>query len=547
MTLLPSAHLDTFCRDNLPAEPTWPALSFSLPELQYPDRLNCATALLDDTIAAHGGDRPCVSSLTETWTYDELRAGANRIANVLVDECHLVPGQRVLLRGPNTPWLVACWLAVLKAGGVVVTTMPLLRSSELATLIGLTKPAIALCEDRFAEELDAVSGELRVLRYPVSRAAVGSEPDGDRLDLLAANAAEDFDAVPTSSDDVAMLAPTSGTTGQPKVTMHFHRDVLAIADTFAKHTIRATSADVFTGTPPLAFTFGLGGLVVFPLRIGASVLLLERATPTELAAVVAAHQVSVLFTAPTAYRAILRAGQASGLSSLRRCISAGEHLAQPVWQQWYEHTGVKIINGLGSTEMLHVFISAADDEIVPGATGTAVPGFEACVLDAAGKPVPDGDPGRLAVRGPTGCRYLSGDRQSAYVQDGWNITGDTYIRDAAGYFWYQARSDDMIVSSGYNIGAPEVEWVLDQHPDVVESAVIGSPDQDRGAVVHAFVVLRDGLIGDPAKVAELQAFVKAQIAPYKYPRRIDFVAALPRTQTGKLQRFRLRSAERPKG
>ncbi|HEY2042938.1 MAG TPA: AMP-binding protein [Jatrophihabitans sp.] len=541
MKLLPSAHLDTFCRDNLPAEQTWPELSFDLPELQYPDRLNCATALLEDTIAVHGGDRPCALAPHETWSYDEVRRCSNRIANVLVSECGLVPGQRVLLRGPNAPWLLACWLGVLKAGGVVVTTMPLLRRTELATLIELTRPAFALCEQRFTDDLEAVAGQVRVLTYPGSRAAAATTGEGDRLDVLAAAVSEDFDAVQTSSDDVAMLAPTSGTTGQPKVTMHFHRDVLAIADTFGKYTIQATPDDIFTGTPPLAFTFGLGALAVFPLRIGASVLLLERATPAELAELIAEHRVSVLSTAPTAYRAILRSGKASTLTSLRRCVSAGEHLPEPVWQQWYSETGVKIINGLGSTEMLHVFIAAADEQIVPGATGIPVPGYQACVLDPAGVPVPDGQAGRLAVRGPTGCRYLSGDRQTVYVQDGWNLTGDTYIRDSSGYYWYQARSDDMIVSSGYNIGAPEVEWVLDQHPDVVESAVIGSPDPERGAVVHAFVVLRDGVSGDAAKVAELQAFAKAQIAPYKYPRRIDFVDALPRTQTGKLQRYRLRS------
>jgi 2-aminobenzoate-CoA ligase len=528
MQLSPSAHVDTFCRDHLPPLDRWPDLHFDLPELVYPERLNCAEELLDETVRRFGADRPCLRTPDETWTYGDLLRRVDQLAWVLVEDFGLVPGNRVLLRGPNNPWLVASWLAVLKAGGVVVTTMPLLRPGEIATLVEITAPNLAVCDDRFTEDLVTAAPELPLLRYEedlASRCATRSEP---------------FPAVDTAADDVALLAPTSGTTGRPKATMHFHRDVLANADTFAKHVVRPEPDDVFTGTPPIGFTFGLGGLVVFPLRVGASSLLLERAAAGELAEAIAAHGVTVLFTAPTAYRAMLAAGKASALAGLRRCVSAGEHLPRTVWEEFHQATGIRIIDGIGGTEMLHVFISAADDEIRPGATGRVVPGYRAAVLDEDGAPVPDGMPGRLAVTGPTGCRYLSGDRQESYVRGGWNITGDTYIRDADGYYWFQARSDDMIISAGYNIAGPEVEQALLGHPDVVETAVVAAPDTERGAVVQAFVVLRDGVVGDAAKAAELQAHVKAVIAPYKYPRLVEFVTELPKTASGKLQRYRLR-------
>lgn len=531
MTLSPSAHLDTFCRDNLPPEHLWPTLEFTLPELQYPERLNCASALLDE-VAARGPDRPCLLSPTEQLNYGELLRRANQVAQVLTEDYHLVPGQRVLLRGPNNPWLVACWFGVIKAGGVVVTTMPLLRSPELAKLIDLTRSTLALCDHRFAEELAGVDQAPTTVLF-----------GGDGADDLQARCAAksgEFTNVDTAADDVVLLAPTSGTTGVPKATMHFHRDVLAVADTFAEYVLRPTAEDVFTGTPPLAFTFGLGGLVIFPLRIGASSLLLEKASPSELADAVATHGVTVMFTAPTAYRAMLRAGKAAQLRGLRRCVSAGEHLPAAVSDEFRTETGVRIIDGIGATEMLHVFISAADDDIRPGATGQAVPGYRAAILDFGGNPVPDGTPGFLAVVGPTGCRYLADDRQQMYVQHGWNITGDTYTRDADGYFWYQCRSDDMIISSGYNIAGPEVEEVLGAHPDVAECAVVGRPDADRGMIVHAAVVLAPGVDGDAAKARELQDFVKQTAAPYKYPRSIEFLDALPRTESGKLQRYRLR-------
>jgi 2-aminobenzoate-CoA ligase len=533
MRLSSSAHVDSFCRDRLPPPGQCPEFRFDLPDLAYPERLNCAAELLDATIARLGPGRPCLRAPgAATWSYGDLLRRANQAARVLTEDFGLLPGNRVLLRGPNNPWLVAAWLAVLKAGGVAVTTMPLLRPAEVAAITGLTEPALAVCDHRFAGDLSAGAPALTAVCYggagPADLAARCESKSGE------------FTAVATAADDVALLAPTSGTTGQPKVTMHFHRDVLAIADTFGARTIRPEPDDVFTGTPPVGFTFGLGGLVVFPLRAGASSLLIERAAPRELADLIAEHGVTVLSTAPTAYRAMLAAGKAASLKGLRRCVSAGEHLPLPVWQDFHRATGIKIIDGIGSTEMLHVFISAADDDIRPGATGRPVPGYRAAVLDENGEQVPDGVAGRLAVTGPTGCRYLSDRRQQDYVQGGWNLTGDTYLRDADGYYWYQARSDDMIISSGYNIAPPEVEQALAAHPDVAEVAVVAAPDAERGHVVQAFVVLRDGAAGGPAKVAELQAYAKGSIAPYKYPRKIEFVPALPKTSTGKIQRFRLR-------
>jgi 2-aminobenzoate-CoA ligase len=529
-----SAHVDSFCRDHLPPRATWPEFVFDLPELQYPDRTNCAVALLDEVIERFGPDRRCLLTPSgEVWTYGQVRATADRIANVLVGELGIVAGNRVLLRGPNNPWLVACWLAVLKAGGVVVTTMPLLRAGELTTVARMARISLALCDSRFADDLRAADlGDARIITY-------GGAGD-DELTGLVAGAADDFAAVETSADDVALLAFTSGTTGQPKATMHFHRDVLAIADTFSAHIVRPTPDDLFTGTPPLAFTFGLGGLLVFPLRAGAATLLIEKATPGELADLIADNGVTIVSTAPTAYRAMLASGHAAKLQSLRRAVSAGEHLPESTWHAFREATGLKLIDGIGSTEMLHVFVSAADDDIRPGATGRPVPGYQAAVLDDAGVPVPAGTPGRLAVKGPTGCRYLADLRQSVYVQHGWNLTGDTFLQDDEGYFHYLARNDDMIVSSGYNIAGPEVEEALLAHDAVLECCVVGRPDPARGQLVSAFVVLKDASTGDAALTEELQAFVKQRIAPYKYPRSITFVTTLPRTTTGKVQRFVLR-------
>ncbi|MGY1661846.1 AMP-binding protein [Geodermatophilus sp. SYSU D00705] len=528
--LSPSAHVDPFCRDHLPPPGSWPVLD--LGDLAYAERLNCATELLDGTIARSGADRPCVRAPGgPAWSYGELRARAGQIAGVLVDELGVTPGNRVLLRGPNSPELVACWLAVLKAGGVVVTTMPALRAGELAAVGQMCRPTLALCDSRLTDDLTAAAVPgMTVLTY-------GDGGPGDLLIRAAAHPGE-FADVPTAADDVALLAFTSGTTGRPKATMHFHRDVLAIADTFSAHLVRPEPDDVFAGSPPIAFTYGLGGLVVFPLRAGASVLLLEHPTPDLLADAVGEHEVTVLFTAPTAYKAIVAGGRGHRLAGLRRAVSAGEPLPAAVWHGVHEASGVRVIDGIGSTEMLHVFISAADDDIRPGCTGRAVPGYTAAVLDDHGNPVPDGTEGHLAVRGPTGCRYLDGDRQEEYVRHGWNLTGDTYIRDADGYFSYRARTDDMIISAGYNIAGPEVEQALLTHPAVVECAVVGAPDPDRGTIVKAFVVLSPEAGGVTPE--ELQEHCRQLIARYKCPRAVEFRTELPRTSTGKLQRYRLR-------
>jgi 2-aminobenzoate-CoA ligase len=533
MQLSPSAHVDTFCRDNLPPDPLWPDLRFTLPELRYPERLNAAAELLDATADTRGGGRPCLMWDGGAWSYEDLVRASNQVAWVLADELGVVPGNRVLLRGPNNPWLIASWLGVIKAGGVAVTTMPLLRAAELSAICEIARVRLALCDHRLTGELAAASaGGLRVISY-------GSAAPED-LTARAEPMPRNFAAVDTAADDVAAILFTSGTTGRPKAAMHFHREMLAIADTFSAHVLQPRADDVFTGTAPLAFAYGLGGMLVFPLRAGAATLLLERATPAELADQMAARGATVCSATPTAYRAMLAAGKAGQLRGLRRAVSAGEHLPASTWQAFYGASGVKIIDGIGSTELLHIFISSADDEIRPGATGRAVPGYEAAVVDAEGKPVADGTPGALAVKGPTGCLYLADDRQRSYVRDGWNLTGDTYIRDADGYFWYQARSDDMIVSGGYNIAGPEVEEVLLGHPDVADCAVVGLPDEARGQLVTAFVVLREASAASGTKAAELQDYVKQQIAPYKYPRTVRFLAELPRTSTGKVQRFRLR-------
>ncbi|MFP3986259.1 AMP-binding protein [Streptomyces sp. E11-3] len=537
MELSPSAYADSFCRDRLPPFPLWPELHFDLPELRYPDRLNCAQRLLDDAVTRWGADRPCLLTPTERWTYGELLRRANQVARVLTEDFGLRPGNRVLLRGPNNPWLVATWFGVLKAGGVAVTTMPLLRAAEIADLYDISRPAVAVCDHRYLDELTAADTPgLAVLAY-------GGPGELDLTRRSAAKAA-DFTSVDTAADDVALIAFTSGTTGRPKATLHFHRDVLANADTFSRHVLKPRQDDVFTGTPPLAFTFGLGGLVVFPLHVGAATLLVEQAAPRQLADLVAEHGVTVLFTAPTAYRAIMSAGVVDRLAGLRRCVSAGEALPAAVWEEFHAATGLRIIDGIGATEMLHVFISAADDDIRPGSTGKPVPGYRAAVVDEEGRPVPDGQPGLLAVTGPTGCRYLSDPRQTAYVKDGWNLTGDTYVRDQDGYFWYVARSDDMIVSSGYNIAGPEVEKALAAHPYVEECAVVGAPDDQRGTIVKAYVVLCADAAADDTTVKALQHHVKQTIAPYKYPRAIEFVGALPRTSTGKIQRGELRKQAR---
>ncbi|MFL6051495.1 MAG: AMP-binding protein [Actinoallomurus sp.] len=547
MQLSPTAHVDTFARDHLPPFEQWPRLEFTTDGLTYPERLNAAAELIDAAVVTFGPDRPAIRTDTgEIWTYGELRKRANQVAQVLVEDHRLVPGNRVLLRSPNNPWAVACWLGVLKAGGIVVTTMSALRVRDLVPVVTKIRPAVALVDHRFAADAEAVcqadAPDMTILIF-------GGSADDDLVRRCATKSGE-FDNVLTAADDVALFGPTSGSTGTPKVTSHFHRDLLSIDNTFGRAILRLNSDDVVASTAPLAFTFGLGMLVVFPLRAGACVFLVESATPARLADLVEEHGITALATAPTAYRQILKEGKISKLRGLRVAVSAGEHIPQAVWEEIEAAIGLKIIDGIGSTEMLHIFISAAGEDIRPGATGKPVPGFWATILDQEGKELPAGVEGRLAVIGPVGCRYLDDDRQGIYVVNGWNVTGDTFYRDVDGYFYYCARTDDMIVSSGYNIGGPEVESAVNTHPDVIESAVVAKPDPERGAIVCAFIVLRDGVDGDAAKAREIQDHVKQNLAPYKYPREIRFVTSLPRNPSGKLQHYILRNtieAERTGG
>jgi 2-aminobenzoate-CoA ligase len=532
-----SAHIDTFARDNLPPRADWPDFLFNLPELKYPDRLNCVTELLDRWIASGRGEEPCLIAPSETLTYAQLSERVNRIANVLVRDLGMVAGNRVLLRAANNPMMVAAYLAVMKAGGVVIATMPLLRAKELCYPIAKAKIALALCDATLADEMEkakAQSPDLQRLVYWGAGRADALEA------LMAKPGYERFTACDTATDDVSLIGFTSGTSGEPKGTMHFHRDVLATCDAYGHHVLRAHSSDRFIGSPPLAFTFGLGGLVLFPLRAGAATILLEKAPPDELLAAIEQYRATISFTAPTAYRAMLAKIDGHDISMLRKCVSAGETLPKATFDAWQAATGIKIMDGLGATEMLHIFVGSPEEAIRPGATGKSIPGYEVRVIDDEGREVPPGTIGRLAVRGPTGCRYLADPRQKKYVQHGWNVTGDTYVMDADGYFWYQARSDDMIISAGYNIAGPEVESALLLHPAVAECGVVGVADEERGQIVTAYVVLRAGANGDAALTKELQDYVKATIAPYKYPRAIEYVSELPKTQTGKLQRFELR-------
>jgi 2-aminobenzoate-CoA ligase len=532
--MAPAGEVDDFARDNLPPREQWPDLLIDHPDLAYPERVNCATALLDVWLADGAGARPCMSSLSETLTYAEMAERVNRIANVLVRRLGMVPGNRVLLRAPNMPLLVAAHLAVMKAGGIAVPTMPLLRARELGFILDKARVNLALCDDRLLEEMRRAPGSEGVRIVPMGG-------DGaDDLSQLAAEQPTNFDPWPARADDVCLIAFTSGTTGVPKGTMHFHRDMLAVCDTYGRHVLRAKPDDVFVSSAPIAFTFGLGASVLFPLRVGASAILLEQAGPEQFLAVIRSHQPTVCFTAPTGYRAMLAVMRPGDAASLRICVSAGETLPRATWEAWHTTTGLPILDGIGSTELLHIFIGAPAEQVRPGATGIPVPGYEAKIIDDAGRDLPRGGVGRLAVRGPTGCRYLADARQTNYVQNGWNITGDTYRQDEDGYFWFEARSDDMIVSSGYNIAGPEVEAALLAHPAVAECAVIGAPDEARGMIVKAFVVLRQGEEPSEAMAHGLQEHVKAEIAPYKYPRAIEFLEALPRTESGKVKRFMLR-------
>ena len=535
-----TAHVDTFVRDHLPPREMWPRMDWSgVPELRYPDRLNAAAELLDTWIARGLGDRTVFHHADGPWSYQRLFESANRIARVLVEECGAVPGTRVLLRSANQPMLVACWFGVLKAGCVAVTTMPLLRVRELTSIVDKAGVQLAITDAGLAADLEGALASrpgARLLRF---------RSDGpDSLEALMAARPADFANVATAADDPAIIAFTSGTTGRNKGTVHFHRDLLAVTDTYSRYVLRPGNDDIFIGSPPIAFTYALGGLVLFPMRAGASAALLEQASPPHMLEGIARYRATITVTSPTGYRAMLAQVRDFDVSSLRKCISAGETLPAATFDAWHEATGIRLMDGIGSTELLHMFIGCTDEDARPGATGRVVPGYQAKVVDEAGHEAPRGAIGRLAVLGPTGCRYLDDlDNQRKYVQDGWNLTGDAYRVDEDGYFWYQSRTDDMIISSGYNISGAEVENVLLLDPAVAECAVIGVADEARGQIVKAFVVPAAGVAGSDDLVRRLQEYVKSQLAPYKYPRAIEFVSALPRTLTGKIQRFRLREAE----
>ena len=536
-----TAHTDTFARDNLPPRHQWPEFVFEGPGLRYPARMNCAVELLDAAVRKGHGGRVAIHAPDGRCSYAQLLAQANRLANVLVRDMGLQPGNRVLLRGPNNPMMAACWFAVLKAGGIVVPTMPLLRAKELTDIVNKAQVTHALCDRRLDAELVAAlpaCPTLQTIRYWYD--------DGqDALDALAAAQPASFRNVDTAAEDVALIAFTSGTTGKPKGTMHFHRDVIAMCDCFPRSCLKPTQNDVFCGTPPIAFTFGLGGMLCFPMRFGASTVLVERLAPDSLLETIQRFRASVCFTAPTMFRAMAAIAKNFDLSSLKKCVSAGEALPDATRQLFKGATGIEIIDGIGSTEMIHIFISHTPERVRRGATGYAIPGYRAVVLNESLGLCKPGEVGRLAVQGPTGCRYLADERQRNYVisegeMRGWNVTGDAYRKDENGYFFYEARTDDMIISAGYNIAGPEVESALLAHGAVAECGVVGWPDEERGTIVKAFVVLKPGNErGDEMKKA-LQEHVKKVIAPYKYPRAVEFVDALPRTETGKLQRFRLR-------
>ena len=540
----PTAHADTFAADNLPPKEQWPEFDFdSLPLLQaYPDRMNAGLELLDRMCETGFGDNPVLHYGDTTWTYNDLRDIADRIAQVLVEDHGLVPGNRVLLRSANNPMLVACWCAVLKAGGICVTTMQLLRARELVYIIDKAEIRHALCDMSLAEEMEETCRRKPEITDTLYFTATG---DGDAtLDQATARKSGEFENCDTAADDTALIAFTSGTTGSPKATMHFHRDVMAMTDCFPRSFQMAEPHDIFTGTPPLAFTFGLGGLTCFPMRFGASTRFFPGPLgPEDMMAAIEKYGITGLYTAPTMYRQLADLADKYDISSLEKCVSAGETLPKATWEAFFNATGIRIVDGLGSTEMIHIFVAASREDMRPGYTGKAIPGYRAKIVDEEGNDLPANTPGLLAVQGPTGCRYLADDRQGVYVKNGWNYPGDVYEMDEEGYFKYVARADDMIISAGYNISGPEVENALLDHEAVTECAVIGKPDEKRTNIVKAFVVLRDGFSADEDTVKTLQDYVKNEIAPYKYPREIEFVGDLPKTETGKLQRFRLRDKE----
>lgn len=530
-----TAHIDSFVRDRLPPSDTQPEFLFDLPELNYPDQLNAAVELID----TGDPERLAVVNDGGSWTYDEMADLSDRIARLLIEEEGLVPGNRVLLRGSNTAMLFAAWLGILKAGSVVVTIMPILRAGEIATILERGAVSHAIVDARSMDEFEAGAERAGTL---TSVLTYQGDAGGSEFETRLENVAPGFVAIATHRDDAALIAFTSGTTGQPKACVQYHRDILAPADSFAKHILKPQSGERWACSAPIAFTFGLGMLLIFPWRFGGTAVTVETPGPGPLLEAIARHRVSRLATAPTAYKAMLAMLGDQDMSSLNHCVSAGEHLPEATWRAWEEATGIAIVDGIGATEMMHIFISASGADIRPGATGKAVPSYRATVLDEQDQPQASGT-GRLAIKGPTGCRYLDDERQREYVVDGWNVTGDTYRLDEEGYFWFVSRSDDMIISSGYNIAAPEVENALYGHPAVQECAVVGVPCDERGSTVKAFVVLANGHNPGEQLAGELQNHVKAAIAPYKYPREIAFVDALPKSATGKLQRYLLRTGE----
>ena len=532
-----TAHTDSFARDNLPPPEQWPDLP--LDRFDYPEELNAAVELTDRMVERGFGDQVALIGNGRRRTYKELSDWTNRIAHALVEDYGVKPGNRVLVRSANNPAMVACWLAATKAGAVVVNTMPMLRAGELAKIVDKAEITLALCDTRLMDELVACAKNSRFLKKVIG--FDGTANHDAEIDRIALSKPVRFEAVRTGRDDVALLGFTSGTTGEPKATMHFHRDLLIIADGYAREVLQVKPDDIFVGSPPLAFTFGLGGLAIFPLRFGATATLLENASPANMIEIIETYKATIAFTAPTAYRVMLSAmDQGADLSSLRIAVSAGETLPAPVFNDWTRKTGKPILDGIGSTELLHIFITNRVGDAAPACTGRPVTGYEAKVVDEAMNEKPRGEIGRLAVRGPTGCRYLADERQKSYVREGWNLTGDAFWQDDNGYFHFAARTDDMIISAGYNIAGPEVEAALLSHPDVKECAVIGIPDDERGQVVQAHVVLKDGVVDNADTARRLQNHVKASIAPYKYPRSVKFIDALPKTPTGKIQRFRLR-------
>lgn len=527
---------DNFAQDSLPKIDLQPNYLLDLPQFQYAEMGNCVERFLDFHIQNGKGNAICIRTFTETWTYNDLYEKSNQIAHVLVDDLGLQSGNRVLLRSTNNPMMVACWFAIIKAGGIAVATMPLLRSKELTTIIDCAEISHAICDSDLAEEIDLVKSDyLKKINF------YWNSPEASGLEKLMTSKPKTFQNYHSKADSVALIGFTSGTTGLPKMTAHFHRDVLNICEAFPQYALQPNSNDIFTGSPPIGFTFGLGGLVLFPMYYGASTFLIEKPSPDLLLEAIQNHKVTICFTAPTAWRVITTKVKDFDISSLRKCVSAGENLPLKVWQDWYDVTGLKIIDGIGATEMLHIFISSSEENMKPGATGKVITGYEAKIIDANGNEVPRNENGRLAVRGITGCKYLNREeKQRDYVQNGWNITGDIFQQDEDDYFWFVARGDDMIISSGYNIAAIEVESVLLTHEDILECAVVGLPDIERGMLVCAHIVLKENTKATDELKLAIQHWFKQVAAPYKYPRILHFVDSLPKTETGKIQRFKLK-------